>query len=226
MSDSANRPHAGGPQNRGKRAAGQPASAPRWRWLDERGLLVDCGSATLARYAQLRALDLPEIEDLIPADGTLLIRFSVGARIPDEVFAALSRSAPPPDADTSRLHCIPVVYDGEDLAELAQRAGCSVSEWIRRHSAVEYTVGFVGFQPGFAYLFGLPEALAAPRLATPRSRVPAGSVAVGGSYCGVYPAAGPGGWRLVGRTTHVLFDPDRSPPALLAPGDRVRFEAR
>ena len=209
-------------QNRGKAAPGQP----RWRWLGERGLLFDTGADTLARYLQLRALDLPEIEDLVPADGSLLVRLAVSAGLPAALLDALARPAPKPDMTGARRHLVTVVYDGADLPELARLAGCSVSEWIRRHSAAEYTVGFIGFQPGFAYLQGLPEALAAPRLATPRPCVPAGSVAIGGAYCGIYPAAGPGGWRLVGRTAMRLFDPEQDPPGRLTPGDTLRFEPR
>jgi 5-oxoprolinase (ATP-hydrolysing) subunit B len=90
----------------------------------------------------------------------------------------------------------------------------------------EYRVAFLGFQPGFPYLAGLPEKLRAPRRAEPRVRVPAGSLAIGGSYAGIYPESGPGGWQIVGVTEAVLFDPRQSSPALFAPGDRVRFEAR
>jgi KipI family sensor histidine kinase inhibitor len=109
------------------------------------------------------------------------------------------------------------------LVGLAQQAGMDMAAYISSHSAVEYTVAFLGFQPGFPYLRGLPSGLRAPRRASPRVRVPAGSVAVGGGYCGIYPASGPGGWHLVGHTDAVLFDPLRAAPALLLPGDRVRF---
>ena len=97
------------------------------------------------------------------------------------------------------------------------------SEFIHGHAAVEYTVAFLGFQPGFPYLRGLPPALHASRRASPRVRVAAGSVAIGGAYSGIYPSGGPGGWQIIGRTASVLFDPHRDPPALLMPGDRVRF---
>ncbi len=96
---------------------------------------------------------------------------------------------------------------------------------MRRHTAVDYLVAFLGFTPGFPYLVGLDPALHVPRRATPRTRVPAGSVGLAGSQTGVYPTASPGGWQLIGRTEAVLFDPDRDPPALLAPGDRLRFVA-
>jgi len=123
---------------------------------------------------------------------------------------------------------IPVRYGGEhgpDLTALATHAGLGEDDVIARHCAVEYRVAMLGFSPGFPYLLGLDPLLAMPRLDTPRTRVPAGSVGIGGAQTGLYPQAGPGGWRIIGRTTLALFDPLRDPPALLAPGDRVRFIA-
>jgi KipI family sensor histidine kinase inhibitor len=118
---------------------------------------------------------------------------------------------------------VPVVYDGADLADVAERWGTDADGVVARHGAAAYVSAFCGFAPGFAYLAGLPEELAVPRLDTPRTRVPAGSVALAGSWCGVYPSGSPGGWRLLGRTTVSLGDPARAEPALLAPGTRVRF---
>jgi KipI family sensor histidine kinase inhibitor len=118
---------------------------------------------------------------------------------------------------------LPTVYDGEDLALVAGYWGVSRREVVDRHLSTEFRVAFCGFAPGFGYLTGLPEELAVPRLATPRTRVPAGSVALAGPYAGVYPGASPGGWLLIGRTDAVLFDPGADPPALLAPGTVVRF---
>ncbi|HYQ75686.1 5-oxoprolinase/urea amidolyase family protein, partial [Cellulomonas sp.] len=118
---------------------------------------------------------------------------------------------------------IPVRYDGPDLAEVARLTGLDEREVVRRHAAAEYTVAFGGFMPGFAYLTGLDPALHVPRRATPRERVPAGSVAVAGEFAAVYPAATPGGWMLLGTCDVPLFDVDRDPPALLRPGARVRF---
>jgi KipI family sensor histidine kinase inhibitor len=124
------------------------------------------------------------------------------------------------------LHEIAVEYGGKagpDLRVLATRAGMGMSDFVSSHAAVEYTVAFLGFQPGFPYMRGLPAGLHAPRRASPRARVAAGSVAIGGAYCGIYPSAGPGGWQIIGRTAAVLFDPAHDAPALLLPGDRVRF---
>lgn len=121
---------------------------------------------------------------------------------------------------------IPVVYGGDagsDLSEVAAQTGLSEKEVIRRHSGPEYHVQAIGFLPGFPYLAGLPAELACPRRPSPRSLVPAGSVGIGGAQTGVYPCASPGGWNLIGRTPLELFDPSSQQPALLKPGDRVRF---
>ena len=126
-----------------------------------------------------------------------------------------------------RLRAIPVVYGGEegpDLADVAALTGLSDAEVVERHAATELRVLFDGFAPGFAYLGDLPIELRVARLDTPRTRTPAGSVAIAGPMSGVYPATLPGGWRIIGRTPVTLFDPRRDPPAYLLPGDRVRFE--
>ena len=117
------------------------------------------------------------------------------------------------------------MYDGPDLDEVCGLTGLSQEAVVAAHTNSEYLAGFLGFVPGFAYLLGGAERLHVPRRDTPRQRVPAGTVAIAGPYSGVYPRESPGGWRLIGRTTAVLFDPARTPPALLAAGDRVRFVA-
>lgn len=121
---------------------------------------------------------------------------------------------------------IPVRYggaDGPDLGEVAARTKMEESEVVRLHSETVYMVYMIGFLPGFPYLGILPPALELPRRDTPRTRVPAGSVAIAGRQTGIYPQSSPGGWHLIGRTTVQLFDSQRKPPALLAPGKRVRF---
>lgn len=118
---------------------------------------------------------------------------------------------------------VPVVYDGADLAYVAEQWGTDVEGVVARHTGTAFTSAFCGFAPGFAYLAGLPPEPAVPRLDSPRAAVPAGAVALAGSWCGVYPTASPGGWRLLGRTDVVLWDATRTDPALLAPGTRVRF---
>lgn len=124
-----------------------------------------------------------------------------------------------------RMRRIPVVYGGPDLEDVAALAGLSEAEVVELHASAELRVLFGGFAPGFAYLGGLPEALTVPRLATPRTRTPAGSVALADGMSGIYPADLPGGWRVIGRTPISLFDPARTRPAYLEPGDRVRFMA-
>ncbi|MFM4718109.1 5-oxoprolinase subunit PxpB [Aeromonas bivalvium] len=121
---------------------------------------------------------------------------------------------------------IPVHYGGEwgpDLEEAARHCGLTPAELVARHSGGDYRVYFLGFQPGFAYLGGLAPALAVPRRREPRLKVPAGSVGIGGAQTGIYPAASPGGWQLIGRTDLTLFDHERDEPSYLLPGDRVRF---
>jgi KipI family sensor histidine kinase inhibitor len=202
---------------------------PGWRWVSERGLQVATQGTTLARYTALVSQNFNEIEDVIPADGSLLLILRRGAAVSAALRAALLAPLVDAPAGAGALHEIAVRYGGvagPDLPSLAELAGMDMATYISRHSAAEYTVAFLGFQPGFPYLRGLPDALHAPRRTTPRVRVAAGSVAIGGAYCGVYPAAGPGGWQIIGRTAAVLFDPAREAPALLMPGDRVRFVSR
>jgi len=134
--------------------------------------------------------------------------------------------SPPQESTSAPVVEIPVRYDGQDLPAVAHLWGTDLYSVVARLNGTEFRVAFCGFTPGFAYLTGLPADLAVPRLETPRTRVPAGSVALADVYAGIYPTASPGGWRLVGRTDVRLFDPDRDPPALLTPGTRVRFVER
>lgn len=171
--------------------------------------------------------------DVVPAYSTLMLVLDVaafpGRDAQAEVIAWLHRQTFESDvADAAREIEIAVHYggsDGPDLEDVARHAGLDMQDLIARHSAVRYTVAMLGFAPGFPYLIGLDPALAMPRLDTPRTRVAAGSVGIGGEQTGIYPQAGPGGWRIIGRTRQVLFDAARDPPALLAPGDHVRFVA-
>ncbi len=123
-----------------------------------------------------------------------------------------------------RTYELQAIYDGPDLEEVARLTGHSVAEVVALHSEREYTVELIGFLPGFAYLAPLDPRLVVARRASPRPRVPPASLAIAGSYTGIYPLGSPGGWQLIGRVFGVaLFDPQRDPPALLQPGDRVRF---
>lgn len=132
-------------------------------------------------------------------------------------LATVTASRPPRTIEVS------VTYDGPDLDFVAAHCRLTLAEVIRFHSETKYSVYMMGFTPGFPYLGILPEALHVPRLAAPRPKVPAGSVAIAGMQTGVYPVDSPGGWRLIGRTALTLFDPTREPPFLFAPGDTVRF---
>lgn len=166
--------------------------------------------------------------DIVPGMNNLTVlpdpaRQDIG-EIPAQLMALWQQAADM--ALPQRQVEIPVHYGGEygpDLAAVAAHCGLSEQQVIHRHSAAQYTVFFLGFQPGFAYLGGLPAALATPRRAEPRLRVPAGSVGIGGEQTGIYPASSPGGWQLIGRTALQLFEPQREPPSLLLPGDSVRF---
>lgn len=195
-------------------------------------LLELAGSAqVLAANRALLARSDPAVRELVPGAVTLLVVLHEGAALDPAALAAIEdaarsvRAAAPAD-EPSRVHHIPVRYDGEDLRDVAERAGLATADFAARHAAAEYRVAFVGFQPGFAYLDGLPRELHAPRRASPRVRIPAGSVAIGGEWTGIYPFATPGGWNLVGSTDVVLFDAAAAPPALLQPGDVVRFVPR
>lgn len=209
-----------------KANTGQLSVQPMNHWVGERGLRVETGETTLARYALLLSMEFDELEDMIPADGSIFLLFRPGAVISDALRHALAQPLEAAMLGEQALHTVRVNYGGAagpDLAHLAERAGMDEATYIQRHSAVDYVVAFLGFQPGFPYLRGLPTELHAPRRATPRVQVAAGSVAIGGAYSGIYPASGPGGWQIIGRTEAVVFDPARPEPVLMLPGDRVRF---
>lgn len=191
----------------------------------DRALLVEV-DGTDAVAAVRRALEHAPLAgqcELVPAARTVLV---VLDRPPTELDVAALRRLPVGDAgpdDPAPTVTLPVVFDGPDLAEVAALVGRPVPDLVAVLTGVEFTVAFGGFAPGFGYLTGLPAELHVPRRATPRTRVPAGSVALAGPYAGIYPRSSPGGWQLVGRTDAVLFDVGREPPALLTPGVRVRF---
>jgi KipI family sensor histidine kinase inhibitor len=186
---------------------------------------VDSFDQVDAVRAAVRAADLPGLVELVPAARTVLVSVrpgSSGLAALRDVLAAADLSHPPPRE--AREVRIPVRYDGPDLDLVARTAELSRADLVELHSTTEYSVAFTGFAPGFGYLVGLPEPLVQARLDKPRTSVPAGSVGIAGEFTGVYPRSSPGGWRLVGHTDLALFDSQREPPALLVPGDRVRFE--
>lgn len=179
---------------------------------------------TLALLASLQRTPLAGVEELVPAARTILVRFrpsatSAGALVRQMAQRDLSQRA----ERSSTLVEIPVHYNGEDLAEVAQILGITVDEVVQRHTGSEYTVAFTGFAPGFAYLSGGHPSLNVPRRSTPRTRLPAGSVGLAGTFSGVYPQASPGGWQIIGTTPVAMWDITRAQPALLQPGYRVHF---
>ncbi|HYI67325.1 MAG TPA: allophanate hydrolase subunit 1 [Candidatus Limnocylindrales bacterium] len=198
------------------------------RPFGEAALLVELESADHAQAlaAALRAEPPPGVIAAVPGLASLVVELHPLMADADRVAASIERllhgELPPPPIGPLRI--IPVVYDGPDLEAVAELTGLAASDVVARHAATELGVLFCGFAPGFAYLGDLAPELHVERLATPRTHTPAGSVAIAGSMSGIYPADLPGGWRVIGRTDIVLFDPRRDPPALLAPGDRVRFE--
>lgn len=169
--------------------------------------------------------------EIVPGMGNVLLRWTRPADAPCP-FPALKKhltalwQETSADDIASRLVKIPVCYGGAagpDLADVAAHSGLPEEEVIRLHAQAVYRVFCLGFQPGFAYLGGLDARLHTPRRATPRLAIPAGSVAIGGSQTGIYPLVTPGGWHIIGHTSLPLFDPSSSQPALLQPGDTVRF---
>jgi inhibitor of KinA len=205
--------------------------------LGDAALVVQFGEQ-IARevHGRVRALadyldehPLPGLIEYIPAYTTLTLFYDPGRWSYRELRATLEkmvaelrgRNESPP-----RTVEIPVCYGGEfgpDLDWVAQHAGLSAEEVVRIHSCADYLTYMIGFAPGFPYLGGMPERIAAPRRAAPRLRIPAGSVGIAGTQTGVYPIETPGGWQLIGRTPRALFRPQSNPPSLLRAGDLVRF---
>ena len=201
-----------------------------WVWQGERGMLRSFDGSTAEANAAARALSdevtaahFTEVADVVPGARTVLVELVPGAEPSAALMRALEADEAQRQRGAGRRHEIAVTYDGEDLAEVAAFCRMRPLDVVELHSRAEYTVAFIGFQPGFPYLLGLPAELAVPRLASPRVKVPAGAVAIAGEYSGIYPDATPGGWRLIGRTDTVLFDAESTPPATLQPGDVVRF---
>ncbi|MEV6285159.1 allophanate hydrolase subunit 1 [Kribbella sp. NPDC051770] len=195
--------------------------------------ILPCGSSALlvelddldqvlGYYAALRSDPPAGVVDIVPAGRTVMVTIS-----PSTTLTALERTlrATTPAGDhrtEGDLIELPVVYDGEDLADVATLLSCSVDEVIQRHTSEEWTVAFCGFAPGFGYLTS-ESSWDIPRRKSPRTKVPAGAVALAGEFSGVYPRESPGGWQLLGHTDVAVFDLARDPAALLSPGRRVRF---
>jgi KipI family sensor histidine kinase inhibitor len=188
------------------------------RQAGDRGSLIEVpDNASAVRLARALRAGRPDLVDVVVGHTTVLVTWEAEAVDIGNVVIA------PEPEPAGRLVEIPVVYDGPDLEEVAGLTGLSPEAVIERHTSAEYVAAFLGFLPGFAYLTGGDERLRVPRREVPRTQVPGGTVAIAGPYSGVYPRDSPGGWRLLGSTATVMFDPAREPPALLALGDRVRF---
>ncbi len=185
-----------------------------------------------ALAARLAEAPRPGLGEAVPGYTTLLLHYDPLVLDYDQVLewvqAHLDETSAVDLPEPRRIE-VPVIYGGEhgpDLEFVAQHNGLTPGEVIERHTARDYPVYLIGFTPGFPYLGGLDERIAAPRLPSPRPHVPAGSVGIAGQQTGIYPVDSPGGWRLIGWTPLRLFDPDQEPPSLLAPGDLVRFVKR
>ncbi len=202
---------------------------------DHAALLELTDNAAVHVAARLARERLGEaLVDVVPGHRTLLLLWSEGSTIPTRDALALERTAPT-RGDRAGVRrrptvVVPTRYDGADLEAAAAALALSPAAVTQLHAQSEFRVAFTGFAPGFPYLLPVDPSgavaplLALPRLTTPRTAVPAGSVAVAAGYCGIYPRSSPGGWNLLGRTDQTLFDPAREPPALLEPGMTVRFE--
>jgi KipI family sensor histidine kinase inhibitor len=189
-----------------------------------RALLIECAADRVEAWRstlwQRREQGQLAADEIVPGERTVLLD-GVSPEVVDLLPSWEPGSSSP--VAGGRLVEIPTTFEGPDLSFVASHWGISVSAAVARLVATEFSVAFCGFAPGFAYMRGLADAWAVPRLAAPRPRVPAGAVALAGAYAGIYPAASPGGWRLVGQTDQKLFSVRDEPPALLSPGTRVRL---
>lgn len=190
----------------------------------EHGLLVECADLedTLGLLAALQQDRPAQVTEIVPGARSVLLHLD--APLPQAHAEALltATAAPVGAADAAPIE-IAVHYDGADLADVAELTGLSPAQVVAAHTGQLWTLAFCGFAPGFGYLVGDGSLPAVPRRSSPRTKVPAGSVGLADRFSGVYPRQGPGGWQLIGRTDAPLWDLDRTPPALLAPGARVRF---
>ncbi|UOE42663.1 5-oxoprolinase subunit B family protein [Agromyces larvae] len=205
----------------------------------EHALLVECADLpeVLALHDALAADRPAGLVELVPAARTVLVVIDP-LRLPLEsaerwirrtvagaaAAAAARGGADAPEPASPAPLVVPVVYDGPDLADTAASLGVSADDLVARHTSTPWRVAFIGFAPGFGYLVGDGWPFEVPRLASPRTRVPAGSVGLAGAFTGAYPRETPGGWRLIGRTDLALWDPSAPDPVLLVPGRPVRFE--
>ncbi|MDO5103899.1 MAG: urea amidolyase family protein [Lautropia sp.] len=192
--------------------------------LDAMLVELDSLEETLALFDALQTEPIAGITELVPAARTVLVTFDPSICRPERLADAIAgRQVGGRQQASGALLILPVRYDGEDLAEMAEHLGLSVAALIERHTKAIWQVAFTGFAPGFAYMTGDDPLFDVPRRASPRTKIPAGSVALAGRFCGIYPRSSPGGWQLLGTTMVPMWDLARQPPALLQPGGRVRF---
>lgn len=229
----------------GRLAESEPAGSatrPLIEELGENALLVRLGDRiepelshrTQFLASEFRAAGFEDLIDVVPAFASVALHFEAGRPVPRSRVRAFALQSMAGWCDASRGDAaaqrsaieIPVRYGGDygpDLAALAEHSGLTPDDVVDRHAAADYEVAMIGFLPGFPYLLGLDPALDMPRRDTPRARVPAGSIAIGGAQCGIYPCDAPGGWQLIGQTDFTLFDAGHDPPTPLQPGQRVKF---
>lgn len=188
------------------------------------GAIMECPPGTAVALAQA-LVATGRFREVVPAEQSVLVILPRGMTLPEVQGIAESLPDELPVVEGRDVE-IPVVYDGEDLALVAQATGLSVEEVVAIHSGTTYFAAFAGFAPGYVYCTGLDARLRLPRRPTPRTSVPAGSVAIADAYTAIYPTASPGGWHLLGHTDLTLFDLKRPEPALIRPGDRVRYTVR
>lgn len=190
----------------------------RYGW---HGALIECQPQEVSAIAEACLLS-GMFTEVVPAECTVLVCWNKDLSIAQIEDLAINVSANT-RTSSGRLVEIPVIYDGQDLTDVAQLSGLSKSEVIEIHSSTVFNAAFAGFAPGFMYCTGLPEILQLPRRASPRTSVPAGSLAIADTYTAIYPLNSPGGWNLIGTTEIKMFDAEAVQPSLLLPGDRVRF---
>jgi inhibitor of KinA len=195
--------------------------------LAELGTRLDTALNTRAIALAAALKKRRDVRQAIAGYASVTVHFDPDQTTHDALAAAIKRLASkrPPMAEPGRLHRIPVVYDGPDMEAVSSVLGLSPALIAELHTKPIYRVFLVGFVPGWGYLGPLPEELELPRRQVPRTKVPAGSVAIAGRQSGIYPLPTPGGWHLIGRTSVRLFLPDSDPPCLFRAGDRVKFFA-
>lgn len=192
------------------------------------GLLVETDDAAQRRSLHRGLVANPPdgVVDIVPAQTTVLVTVDdpeLLEGVAGRVRELVRRGPDEETVEVPRPVRVPVRYDGEDLADVAEVLGMSVPELVARHSGQVWTVEFAGFMPGFGYMSGPDWPYRLPRRRSPRTRIPPGSIALADGFTGAYPQASPGGWQLIATTSMTLWDETRTPPAVLAPGTTVEF---